>query len=449
MKAQIIRTAKWAKRTLKKLRPVDERGVLSPVRRINRVALSERVCAMTFDDGPTALPPEPDHTGGRALTDHLLDVLREYGAHATFDVIGSTAENYPDRAGKPGTPQWGGIAYDHYPDLNCDDMAGAVSQSRLIGRILAEGHDLSNHGYRHIIFGKKGVIYGKRRYLQSGREVYDDLKKLDDLLREYHGYSLSLGRPPHYVDRLPDGLTSYDIYLLLGYQYMGASFDGDGWLPKPTYDEEVRAMVEPMRALLEADPDALCGQIVFQKDGYNMQKRTPVADGLAQQLELLRKYGYRVVPVGELTALSQFEDLGPDDPLYPTVSGLLRAGYTVVYRDNRVKLHLPVTRGELAMFVTPRDELVRTVRERMEGKPLSAIGGLDARHPYYGAVRYTLERGLLSLAGGKFDPAAPITPADLQGLYPQLGGSDVQVSTARADILTTLFTLLGGSGAGR
>lgn len=208
-------------------------------------------------------------------------------------------------------------------------------------------------------------------------------------------------------------------------------------------------MVEPMRALLEANPDALCGQIIFQKDGYNMQKRTPVADGLAQQLELLRKYGYRVVSVGELMTLSQFEDLDSANPLYPAVSGLLRAGYTVVYRDNRVKLHLPVTRGELAMFVTPREELVRTVRERLEGKPLPAVGGLDARHPYYGAARYTLERGLLSLVGDKFDPAAPVAPADLQGLYSQLGGSDVQISTARADILTTLFTLLGDSQAGR
>ena len=34
---------------------------LSPVRRIERVATQERICAMTFDDGPCGLPASPDH----------------------------------------------------------------------------------------------------------------------------------------------------------------------------------------------------------------------------------------------------------------------------------------------------------------------------------------------------------------------------------------------------
>ena len=41
---------------------------LSPVRRIEQVALKERVCAMTFDDGPCRLPANPDQFGGRPLT---------------------------------------------------------------------------------------------------------------------------------------------------------------------------------------------------------------------------------------------------------------------------------------------------------------------------------------------------------------------------------------------
>ena len=36
---------------------------LSPVRRIEQVALRERVCAMTFDDGPCRLPANPTRTG--------------------------------------------------------------------------------------------------------------------------------------------------------------------------------------------------------------------------------------------------------------------------------------------------------------------------------------------------------------------------------------------------
>ena len=36
---------------------------LSPVRRVERVALHERVCAMTFDDGPCRLPANPGKDG--------------------------------------------------------------------------------------------------------------------------------------------------------------------------------------------------------------------------------------------------------------------------------------------------------------------------------------------------------------------------------------------------
>ena len=85
---------------------------------------------------------------------------------------------------------------------------------------------------------------------------------------------------------------------------MAASFDGAGWLPSTDPDPEaalqaeIRAMVEPMRKALEKDPDFFCGQIIFQKDGYNMAKRTPVAFALGQQLALLQEYGYQVVPVG-------------------------------------------------------------------------------------------------------------------------------------------------------
>ena len=60
---------------------------------------------------------------------------------------------------------------------------------------------------------------------------------------------------------------------------MAASFDGAGWLPSAAgYEEEVRLMTAPLEAELKKNPDALCGQIIFQKDGYNMAHRSPVAD---------------------------------------------------------------------------------------------------------------------------------------------------------------------------
>ncbi|SIS65377.1 polysaccharide deacetylase family protein [Alicyclobacillus vulcanalis] len=60
--------------------------------------------ALTFDDGP-----HPEYTP------RLLDVLKEGGARATFFVIAEHALKYPD----------------------------------IVGRMLAEGHEVQVHGYRH------------------------------------------------------------------------------------------------------------------------------------------------------------------------------------------------------------------------------------------------------------------------------------------------------------
>ena len=172
--------------------------------------------------------------------------------------------------------------------------------------MLDEGHQITNHGYRHIIFGKKPFVYGRREYLGSLEKATEDLNKLHTLMRERYGYEMTMTRPAHYVDPIGDGFTTYDVCDLMGYQYMAASFDGQGWLPSVLNDSEsalkaeVDAMVEPIRKALENDPDFFCGQIIFQKDGYNMAKRTPVAWGLAEQLKLLREYGYQVVTVDEL-----------------------------------------------------------------------------------------------------------------------------------------------------
>lgn len=311
----IVKLGKKGKALVKRFLPAPV-AHLSYTRRIERVKTDKRIVAMTFDDGPMDLPAAPDRFDGRSLTDVLLDTLAQYGAQGTFDVIGDTSDNYPDKPGKPGSAAWGGIRYDHYPDCGKDDRGGVVHNDRLVRRILDEGHQLTNHGYRHIIFGKKPFVYGKRVYLGSYDKAVEDISRLDRLVRERYGYAITMGRPAHYVDKVEPGLTAYDVYNALGYQYMAASFDGAGWLPSVHQDpeaaleQETEAMVEPIRRALEQDPDFFCGQIIFQKDGYNMARRTPVAFGLAKQLELLTRYGYRVVTVNELLAESPFADLG-------------------------------------------------------------------------------------------------------------------------------------------
>ena len=301
----IVKAGKAGKRVLKKFLP-EEKHHVSYTRRIERVQTGERVVAMTFDDGPMDLPSSPDKFDGRSLTDILLDTLAEYDAKGTFDVVGDTSENYPDVAGKTGQADWGGVKYDHYPDINQDDRGGVVHNPRLVRRILDEGHQITNHSYRHVLFGKKPFVYGKRDHFHGLDEVVADLSRLHSLMQKTYGYTMTMSRPPHYVDRIEGGFSSYDAYDQMGYLYMAASFDGAGWLPlhhgsaQESLQAEAEAMVSPMRHLLAQDPDALAGQIIFQKDGYNMARRTPVAFGLARQLKLLKDYGYRVVTVQQL-----------------------------------------------------------------------------------------------------------------------------------------------------
>lgn len=392
----IVKAGKMGKRVLKKFLP-EEKHHVSYTRRIERVHTKERVVAMTFDDGPMDLPSSPDKFGGRALTDLLLDTLQEYHALGTFDVVGDTSENYPDLAGKSGQADWGGVRYDHYPDINQDGRGGVVHNDRLVRRILHEGHQITNHGYRHVLFGKKPFVYGKRDHFHGLDPVVADLTRLHTLLQETYGYTMTMGRPPHYVDKIEGGFTSYDAYDQMGYLYLAAAFDGAGWLPihhntvQESLQAEIAAMVEPMKRALEADPDALAGQIIFQKDGYNMSRRTPVAFGLKQQMELLQSYGYRVVTVEQLMAdYSPFADVGREEPGFEKLVALQKTR-GIVFSDNRLRLDDPMTWGELAMLLAPRAEAIgrRVAKIRETGTP---------QHANWGAMDWCAEQGILKYA---------------------------------------------------
>jgi peptidoglycan/xylan/chitin deacetylase (PgdA/CDA1 family) len=71
---------------------------------VPRVDTSEKVVALTFDDGPT-----PEYTDG------VLDVLRERGVKATFFLMGADAEKNADQ----------------------------------VRALIADGHELGNHTFTH------------------------------------------------------------------------------------------------------------------------------------------------------------------------------------------------------------------------------------------------------------------------------------------------------------
>jgi len=419
---------------------------LSPVRRLERVAPPSggRYAAMTFDDGPDAAPTNPKRSE-LGLTEDLLQTLAEFDAKGTFDVIGTTEENYPDEAGPIGTFNWGGITYDHYPDFGQDKLGGAVNQPDLITRMLQEGHEISSHTYRHILFGPNRLIYGKRQSSPGLPAVIDDLKQLHRLMEETYGYTIRMSRPPHYIDKTRDGRSAYDAYRYMNYQYMAASFDGGGWQISGNYQKDVDSMVTPMKAALENDPDCLNGQIIFQKDGCNMSKQTPIADALKPQLELLTQHGYKIITVSDLIALSPFEDTPDTDPVHSYAIALLRAGHCIAHKNNMLQPDKPMNLGELMMMLANPRELLSHYRAWVDSgfvlpedhKIISGSWRLLPAHPYFHAFVMAAGKGLI-LSGNPLNQSwsTPLSHEMFAGIMREYTGS----KSVRAKGANTVLT---------
>jgi peptidoglycan/xylan/chitin deacetylase (PgdA/CDA1 family) len=108
---------------------------------ICRVETSEKIIALTFDDGPTPLG-----------LDAVLPVLQRYDAHATFFLIGQEMENHPGQA----------------------------------QRIVAAGDELGNHSYFH------------QRMIGLFPGTYEDeIRRTDALLRAAGEAHPRFFRPPN------------------------------------------------------------------------------------------------------------------------------------------------------------------------------------------------------------------------------------------------------------
>ena len=108
---------------------------------VHRGPTSERVVALTFDDGPTP-----------AGTDSILDILEAKGATATFFVTGSELQANPD----------------------------------LGRRIVAAGHELGNHSYSH-----------PRFLLRSQSSIRFEIETTDSLIRAAGQTGPIHFRPPY------------------------------------------------------------------------------------------------------------------------------------------------------------------------------------------------------------------------------------------------------------
>ena len=113
----------------------------APVAEYTKEEETTMTVALTFDDGPNP-----------TYTPELLDGLKERGVHATFFLIGSQVEEYPE----------------------------------LARRIAEEGHQIGNHTYDHANLQEL-----------TEWEAKQDLKKNDGVLQEIIGEGTYWIRPPY------------------------------------------------------------------------------------------------------------------------------------------------------------------------------------------------------------------------------------------------------------
>jgi peptidoglycan/xylan/chitin deacetylase (PgdA/CDA1 family) len=107
----------------------------------SEVKTSQKIVALTFDDGP--YPP---------YTAQVLDILREEGVPATFFVIGRNVAKYPD----------------------------------LVRRTVAEGHQVGNHTFNHVDL------------LKADRAtIADEVDRTQKVIAAVTGAPAKVVRPPH------------------------------------------------------------------------------------------------------------------------------------------------------------------------------------------------------------------------------------------------------------
>ena len=197
----------------------------------------ERVLALTFDDGPGDVTPA------------ILDLLREYGARATFFVVAAS-------------------------------LAGRENVAR---RAAAEGHEIGNHTFSHV---------DPARLSES--ELREEIVRAADRIADVVGAAPALVRPP--FGSQPSRFARVAADLGFGPTVLWSVNPLD-WQQPPAH-----AIVE--RTLAGVAP----GAIVDLHDGFGAPpggvERQGTVRAVAELLPVLAERGYRCVTVSELLAVA-------------------------------------------------------------------------------------------------------------------------------------------------
>ncbi|RKP52925.1 hypothetical protein D7Z26_14320 [Cohnella endophytica] len=198
----------------------------------NEVKTEDKLLAITFDDGPN---PE--------WTPLFLEVFRKHGAKATFYVLGTNMEQYPD----------------------------------LAKRIYEEGHELGNHSYSHPHLPELGR-----------EEQFEELLRAEKLIVEAIGTKPNTFRPP-FLDVSDDLLSVAEQF---GYPIIHAlNTDSRDW-----ETPGVEYILESSRAGVRK------GAILLFHDGFG--DRSQSLEAISILVPELIEQGYSLVTVSELLGIA-------------------------------------------------------------------------------------------------------------------------------------------------
>jgi peptidoglycan/xylan/chitin deacetylase (PgdA/CDA1 family) len=191
---------------------------------LSKLDSDRKVVALTFDDGPN-----PD------ATPRILDTLAEKGVRATFFILGSHAERWPE----------------------------------LVRRISHDGHQVGNHGYFHRKLHFKSPFYVNRDIRLGLRAIRRAGAPAPRWFRAPHGFRSPWTTP---------------IALSYGERTVGWSlgvWDSD----RPGVDQIVRRTIEGVT------PGSIV--LLHDGDGYNPDgDRMQTAAALPQIIDRLKDRGY-------------------------------------------------------------------------------------------------------------------------------------------------------------
>jgi peptidoglycan/xylan/chitin deacetylase (PgdA/CDA1 family) len=207
---------------------VQERQDAVVVRATPTPANGEKLVALTFDDGPSS------------YTDSYLDILDQYGAKATFFLIGEQVSQYPDS----------------------------------VRRAVSEGNQVATHTWDH-----------KQLTTLTQPEVQQELSDSLSAITDATGLAVSTLRPPY-------GSIDPTVWLYSGGRITIATY----------WSHDTRDWAQPGVSQIVANATTYYapGSIILMHDGGGAREQD--LEALPQVIKAWQDQGYRFVTLSELLA---------------------------------------------------------------------------------------------------------------------------------------------------